>query len=120
MRGLILRIALLAGLAVAMPTAAEASIASKCPARGAHVLVQDAHSAVYWFPRRGPEGYEEGSAVYACTRGHRAVPVREVLAYGDNAGFYEVWVQLTQGPSIGTSPAAPASPAVARKARASR
>jgi hypothetical protein len=42
------------------------------------------------------------------------------FAYGDNAGFYEVWVQLTQGPSIGTSPAAPASPAVARKARASR
>ncbi len=69
-----------------MPTTAAASTTSRCPARGAHILTRDARSAVYWFPRRGREGYEEASAVYACTRGHRAVPLREVLGYGDNAG----------------------------------
>ena len=43
------------------------------------------------------------------------------VAYGDNAGFYEVWVQLTRGGNgSNTTPATPASPAVARKARAPR
>jgi len=67
----------------ATPSTAAASRALRCPARGAHVLLHDASSAVYWFPRRSEFGREEGAAVYACTRGHRAVALHEVLEYED-------------------------------------
>ncbi len=65
---------------------AAASRASRCPARGAHVLLHESRGAVYWFPHRGEEGREEGSAVYACTRGHRAVALQEVIEHGEGAG----------------------------------
>ncbi len=83
MRTFGLVVALLACYAGAMPAAATALASSRCPSRGAHVLLHDAGSVVYWFPHRGESGREEGAAVYACTRGHRAVVLHEVLEYED-------------------------------------
>jgi hypothetical protein len=72
--------------AIAIPPAAGASTASRCPGRGARVLARNAQSAVYWYAHRGVEGYEEAGAVYACTRGHRAVTLGGFLQYGEGAG----------------------------------
>jgi hypothetical protein len=56
-----------------------------------------------------------------CTTDGTAYILAWDVAYADNAGFYEVWVQLTKGGSgSSATPAAPASPAVARRARAPR
>jgi hypothetical protein len=83
-------VAVLAVCAAAATQPADASsVRARCPGRGSHVLDRDTRSVVYWYPHRGVEGYEEGGAVYACTRGHRAVTLggfREFLQYGEGAG----------------------------------
>ncbi len=86
MRAFGLVVALAACFAGTKPSMAAASRALRCPARGAHVLLHDARSAVYWFPHRSEEGREEGSAVYACTRSHRAVALQEVIEHAEGAG----------------------------------